>query len=107
MSCERGPCCGDLCLPPAAALPAAPSLAAGLIPPGHSAPLLPPCSEAAHGGQVILSEKAWAAVQDQLPGQAHVVSLGTHILDPSPLAPPLLLMEVMPQGEWVGGLGAV
>lgn len=30
------------------------------------------CSEAAHGGQVIVSEKAWAAVQDQLPGQPHV-----------------------------------
>ena len=29
-------------------------------------------SEAAHGGQVIVSEKAWAAVQDQLPGQPHV-----------------------------------
>lgn len=54
-------------------------------------------SEAAHGGQVIVSEKAWAAVQDQLPGQPHVVSLGSHLLDPSPASPPLLLMEVMPQ----------
>lgn len=54
-------------------------------------------SEAAHGGQVIVSEKAWAAVQDQLPGQPHVVSLGSHILDHSPASHPLLLMEVMPQ----------
>lgn len=63
-------------------------------------PALLPCSEAAHGGQVIVSEKAWAAVQDQLPGQPHVVSLGSHLLDLSsaPAAPPLLLMEVMPQG---------
>ena len=35
-----------------------------------------PCSEAAHGGQVIVSEKAWAAVQDQLPGQPHVSACG-------------------------------
>ncbi|PSC75196.1 Helicase sen1 [Micractinium conductrix] len=55
-------------------------------------------SEAAHGGQVIVSEKAWAAVQDQLPGAPHVVSLGSHLLDHSnPASPPLLLIEVMPQ----------
>ncbi|KAL4419982.1 hypothetical protein ABPG75_007080 [Micractinium tetrahymenae] len=54
-------------------------------------------SEAAHGGQVILSEKAWAAVQDQLPGAPHVVSLGSHLLDHSAASLPLLLIEVMPQ----------
>jgi hypothetical protein len=27
-----------------------------------------------------------------------VVSLGSHLMDPSPASPPLLLMEVMPQG---------
>ena len=31
-----------------------------------------------------------------------VVSLGSHLMDPSPASPPLLLMEVMPQGGWVG-----
>lgn len=30
------------------------------------------CSEVTHGGQVVLSESAWASVQDQLPGQAQV-----------------------------------
>lgn len=54
---------------------------------------------------MIVSEKAWAAVQDQLPGQPHVVSLGSHLLElaGAPAAPPLLLMEVMPQGEALGG----
>ena len=29
-------------------------------------------AEAAHGGQVVLSESAWASVQDQLPGSSQV-----------------------------------
>jgi hypothetical protein len=41
--------------------------------------LAPPRSEAAHGGQVIVSEKAWAAVQDQLPGQPHVGRAAAHV----------------------------
>ena len=45
------------------------------------APELVTClSEAAHGGQVVLSEAAWAAVQDKLPGQPRVISLGSHVL---------------------------
>lgn len=54
-------------------------------------------SEVAHGGQVVLSEPAWKAVQDQLPGQPQVISLGTYALQ-DPLFPiPAMLMEVMPQ----------
>lgn len=30
---------------------------------------------------MVLSEAAWGAVQDHLPGQAQVVSLGTHVLE--------------------------
>ena len=33
-------------------------------------------------------------------GRLQVVSLGSHLMDPSPASPPLLLMEVMPQGGW-------
>ena len=54
-------------------------------------------SEVAHGGQVILSEPAWKAVQDQLPGQPQVISLGTHALTDPVLPGPTMLMEVMPQ----------
>jgi class 3 adenylate cyclase len=50
----------------------------------------------AHGGQVVLSEAAWAAVQDRLPGQPQVVSLGTHEAEGAGLSGPTLLMEVMP-----------
>lgn len=52
-------------------------------------------AEVAHGGQVVLSEAAWAAVQDGLPGQPHVISLGTHILNDRILRPQLLT-EIMP-----------
>ena len=31
-------------------------------------------AHAAHGGQVVLSEQAWAVVQDQLPGLSQVCS---------------------------------
>ena len=54
-------------------------------------------SEVAHGGQVVLSEPAWKAVQDQLPGQPQVISLGTHALTDPVLSGPTMLMEVMPQ----------
>ncbi|KAH7623655.1 putative Adenylate cyclase [Nannochloris sp. 'desiccata'] len=54
-------------------------------------------SEVAHGGQVVLSEPAWKAVQDQLPGQPQVISLGTHALTDPVLPGPTMLMEVMPQ----------
>lgn len=54
-------------------------------------------SDVAHGGQVILSENAWAAVQDQLPGGPHVISLGTHIIKESCFSGPMMLMEVMPK----------
>jgi hypothetical protein len=54
-------------------------------------------SEVAHGGQVVLSEPAWKAVQDQLPGQPQVISLGTHALTDPALPGPTMLMEVMPQ----------
>ena len=30
---------------------------------------------------MVLSEAAWGEVQDRLPGHAHVVSLGTHVLE--------------------------
>lgn len=56
-------------------------------------------SESAHGGQIVLTETAWAAVQDQLPGQPQVISLGTHILEEPCLPRPVMLMEVMPQCE--------
>ena len=46
----------------------------------------------------MLSESAWASVQDQLPGQPQAVSLGSHQLEPDQ-ARPMMLMEVMPQGE--------
>jgi len=54
-------------------------------------------SEVAHGGQVVLSEPAWKAVQDQLPGQPQVISLGTHAFTDPALSGPTMLMEVMPQ----------
>jgi len=36
--------------------------------------------DAIHGGQVVLSEAGWAAVQDKLPGRPQVISLGRHLL---------------------------
>jgi hypothetical protein len=57
------------------------------------------CSEIAHGGQVLLSESAWSAVQDQLPGQPQVVSLGTHWVDEPCFPRVVMLMEVMPSGR--------
>lgn len=54
-------------------------------------------SDVAYGGQVILSEPAWRAVQGQLPGQSRVISLGTHMLHDPRFARPTMLMEVMPQ----------
>lgn len=54
-------------------------------------------SEVAHGGQVVLSEAAWRAVQDQLPGSPQVISLGSHILEETCFTGPAMLMEVMPQ----------
>ena len=35
--------------------------------------------QAAHGGQVVLSEQAWAIVQDQLPGTAQVGTWGSRV----------------------------
>ena len=54
-------------------------------------------SDVAHGGQVVLSEPAWKAVQDQLPGQPQVISLGIQALEDPALPTPAMLMEVMPQ----------
>ena len=54
-------------------------------------------SEVCQGGQVILSEPAWKAVQDQLPGQPQIISLGTHALTDPALPGTAMLMEVMPQ----------
>ena len=57
-----------------------------------------PAEEAARVlSEVALSEPAWKAVQDQLPGRPQVISLGTYSLQ-DPLFPiPAMLMEVMPQ----------
>lgn len=33
-------------------------------------------SKVIHGGQVVLSEIAWASIQDQIPGQSQVIQLG-------------------------------
>jgi hypothetical protein len=52
--------------PPAPGAPSAPTLTDYLGPGEEAARVL---SEVAHGGQVLLSEAAWAAVQDRLPGQ--------------------------------------
>ena len=54
-------------------------------------------ADSAHGGQVILSEAAWSAVQDRLPGGPTVISLGSHLLEASCFTGPVMLMEVMPQ----------
>lgn len=54
-------------------------------------------SEVAHGGQVVLSEAAWGAVQDQLPGGPQVISLGVLAIDDPCFASAIMLMEVMPQ----------
>lgn len=54
-------------------------------------------ADSAHGGQVILSEAAWSAVQDKLPGGPTVISLGSHLLEASCFTGPAMLMEVMPQ----------
>lgn len=48
----------------------------------------------------VLACCCWCAY----PAALQVVSLGSHLLDPSPASPPLLLMEVMPQSE-CGGVG--
>jgi class 3 adenylate cyclase len=53
-------------------------------------------SEIAHGGQVILTEAAWQAAQDQLPGKPQVISLGKHQINNSLIPNPMILMEVMP-----------
>ena len=59
-------------------------------------------AEAVYGGQVVLSEPAWAAIQDQLPGNAQVRSslqatydgrvsaLSPHLGPPSRASCPLL-----------------
>lgn len=54
-------------------------------------------SDCAHGGQVILSESAWSAVQHQLPAGPTVISLGTHAFKEPCFSEPILLMEVMPK----------
>lgn len=50
-----------------------------------------------HGGQVILSENAWAAVQDGLPGHPCIISLGTLAFEDPYISQPMMIMEVMPQ----------
>lgn len=50
----------------------------------------------AFGGQVVLTESAWMTVQDHIPGQAQVVSLGVHVINVDGDASRVLLMEVMP-----------
>ncbi|GMH40090.1 hypothetical protein BSKO_07994 [Bryopsis sp. KO-2023] len=49
-----------------------------------------------NGGQVVLSEPAWGAIQYRLPGHTQSISLGKHILCPE-FKNPLLLMEVLPE----------
>ncbi|CAL8470951.1 g10493 [Coccomyxa elongata] len=52
-------------------------------------------ADAVCGGQVVLSETTWSAIQDHIPGQPQVISLGVHVVhDVFPGA--MLLMEVMP-----------
>ncbi|DBA77690.1 TPA: hypothetical protein ACH3X2_008392 [Trebouxia sp. C0005] len=52
-------------------------------------------SKVIHGGQVVLSETAWASIQDQIPGQSQIISLGSHSID-ADFEQAVLLMEVMP-----------
>lgn len=50
----------------------------------------------AHGGQVLLSERAWEAVcviMANHPGAAYAINLGSHIID-SDFPDPTYLMEV-------------
>ena len=54
-------------------------------------------SEVSHGGQVILSESAWAAIQEGLPGQPRIISLGTQAVQDPTVSRPMMLVEVMPQ----------
>jgi len=51
---------------------------------------------AIYGGQVVLTESAWTTVQDHIPGQAQVISLGAHVIEVDQSAFRMLLMEVMP-----------
>jgi hypothetical protein len=37
-------------------------------------------AEVVYGGQVVLSETSWSAIQDQLPGQSQVCCLDTGII---------------------------
>ena len=39
---------------------------------GTGVELVQALGRAAHGGQVVLSESAWASIQDQLPGSSQV-----------------------------------
>eukprot|EP00873_Tetraselmis_striata_P028955 jgi/Tetstr1/449219/TSEL_036425.t1 len=48
-----------------------------------------------HGGQVVLTQHAWIAVQDHLPGQAEALSIGVHRVSAG-MPQPMLLMQVMP-----------
>ncbi|EIE20201.1 hypothetical protein COCSUDRAFT_67530 [Coccomyxa subellipsoidea C-169] len=47
------------------------------------------------GGQVVLSETTWSAIQDQIPGQSQVISLGVHVVHEA-FPGAMLLMELMP-----------
>mmetsp|Transcript_33172 Transcript_33172/g.93931 ORF Transcript_33172/g.93931 Transcript_33172/m.93931 type:complete len:1125 (+) Transcript_33172:118-3492(+) len=47
------------------------------------------------GGQVLLTQPSWIALQEQLPGQAQALSIGVHRISQK-LPEPMMLMQVMP-----------
>mmetsp|Transcript_19565 Transcript_19565/g.54401 ORF Transcript_19565/g.54401 Transcript_19565/m.54401 type:complete len:1642 (-) Transcript_19565:436-5361(-) len=52
-------------------------------------------SSVVHGGQIVLSQYAWIAVQDRIPGQAQAISLGVHQVSKA-MPVSIMLMQVLP-----------
>ncbi|CAD7695706.1 unnamed protein product, partial [Ostreobium quekettii] len=48
-----------------------------------------------NGGQTVLSDQAWAVVQDKIPAKSQSISLGKHIID-DVVVQAVMLMEVLP-----------